>query len=336
MASVHQVDDIRKTRQRTAVVYVTDAGYLFPSLVSAEQVQRQVADIADVFVALVGFPDAELPRVEEVITSLRLKAMRMNEFHLPENITWLPTYLPPATLGRLQLPSYLPQTYRNVVYIDGDTQVIGDICPLLELDVPLGLVAAAPDRGWLSEFRGVFSPWYLALLGVPDASRYLNSGVLAMSRETLDKVMPASLDFFISNSDVCRFADQSAINAVMRGNFFQLSPRYNFAPEYYRLGIDRVFDPVIVHFSGSLKPWKLSGWPLGERFADSYTSMLARHPHLERYADPVTAYVPPAPKREATLLRRAYHAPLLRPLRAFRDGQRAASDIRRLPEFALN
>jgi lipopolysaccharide biosynthesis glycosyltransferase len=318
-----------------AVVYITDAGFLIPSLVSAEQVLRQVAGTADVLIALAGMSDAEMDRIEPVIADLHLRAIRMDDIALPKDVSWLLPHVTATSLGRFYLPRYLPSRYRSIVYIDGDTQVVGDIVPLVELDVPSGLVAAAPDCAWVTAARWRFEGSYLERLGVSDPAQYVNTGVLAFARDTLDRVMPEALGYFLANSEACRFVDQSALNAVMRGKLFPLSPRYNFLTDYHEWAVQRLFDPVILHFAGHLKPWKVAGWPLGDRYFGTYADMLRRYPVLAPYASEVKPYVAPPPKG-GSVLKRASYSPLLHPLRLAWERHRIGNDRRRLPgEFAL-
>jgi hypothetical protein len=310
-----------------AVVYVADSGFLLPTLVSAEQMQRQVADIADVVVALTGLPADAYGSVAAILADLNLKALRMDDVELPAGTGWAAGHVPASSLGRLHLPGYLPRSYRNIVYIDGDTQIVGDVRPLVLLDVPAGHVAAAPDCGWMKRFRTRFPEGYLSGLGIPDPAGYFNAGVLAFGRETFDSAMEEALDFFLTRSELCRYHDQSALNAVMRHRRLPLSPRYNFLSDYRETGLEKKFDPVIRHFAGVYKPWRVTGSPIGDGFLGTYADMLRRYPELAVYAAPVAAFPGRAEQRSG---------PARRLARAARRRLRLWADLRVLgTDFVL-
>jgi hypothetical protein len=253
-------------RHARVVTYVADRDFLLPTLVSAEQVQRQVAGFADVVVALLGLSDAEVDAIGPVMADLKLVSIRMERFDPPGGRTWVADHVPTSTLGRFLLPQHLPRHYRHIVYIDGDTQIVGDVRPLVLLDVPEGHVAAAPDCAWMQRLAWRLPESYLAALGIGKAADYFNAGVLAFTRDTFDAAMPEALDFLLGNPDRCRYGDQSALNAVMRGRRLRLSPRYNFLADYRDTGLESLFDPVIRHFAGIYKPWKVVGSPIGDAF----------------------------------------------------------------------
>jgi hypothetical protein len=316
----------RPSRSR-AVVYVADRDFLLPTLVSAEQMQRQVSDIADVVVALLGLPGEVYDRVAAVLADLSLRSVRMNQVDLPDGTSWSGGHVPASSLGRLLLPACLPRDYRNVVYVDGDTQIVGDVRPLVRLDVPEGHVAAAPDCGWMKRFRNRFPDGYLPGLGIADPADYFNAGVLAFGRATFDSAMEEALGFFLAHSDLCRYHDQSALNAVMRHRRLSLSPRYNFLSDYRDTGLEKVFDPVIRHFAGVYKPWRVTGSPIGDAFLGPYADMLRRYPVLALDAAPVEPFAATGERRRG---------PVRALFRAARRRLRLRSDLRSLAgDFVL-
>jgi lipopolysaccharide biosynthesis glycosyltransferase len=310
-----------------AVVYVADRGFLIPTLVSAEQMHRQVSDIADVVVAVLGLPADEYRVASEIMTDLKLQPIRMESVDLPAGTRWSDGHVPASSLGRLLLPRYLPRDYRHIIYIDGDTQIVGDVRPLIKLTVPEDYVAAAPDCGWMKRFAGRFPEGYLPGLGIDDPADYFNAGVLAFGRETFDTAMEEALGYFLAHSERCRYHDQSALNAVMRHRRLALSPRYNFLSDYRDTGLEMVFDPVIRHFAGVLKPWRVTGSPIGDAFLGTYVDMVRRFPVLATYAAPVERFAAPDERRRG---------PVRMLLRAARRRLVLWSDLRSLGnEFVL-
>ena len=76
----------------------------------------------------------------------------------------------------------------------------------------------------------------------------------------------------------CRFSFNPNLNCnrgawLFMGDWLELSPGFNMMPPTWRSDIRRVFDPVIVHFAGALKPWH------GPRFIIDHPARAA----MERY-----------------------------------------------------
>ena len=206
-------------------LFMSRPGVSHLTLVSAQQIRDQVADVADVIIYAVGLSDMEIKALEVVTQQLGVGLRLMEEISLPEGTFWSGS-LSKTALGRLLLPQYLDLKYRSVLYIDGDTQIVGDVRPLVLLDVPHGKIAAAPDVAWDPRKGNIFPEGYFEGLGIDKPENYFSSGVLALERATLDDVMPEVHDFFLRNSlKLCRFHDQSALNAVMNKSVFSLSPR---------------------------------------------------------------------------------------------------------------
>lgn len=267
-----------------AVVYVTDQGFLVPTVVSALQVKAQVGDVADVVVALTEISADKLEPLFRLGKRLGLIFCTVPQAEI-EGATFRKAHVPVASLARLLLPEVLDPRYRQVVYLDGDTQIQGDIRPLVMFDTPPGKVAAAPDALWLGfATRKRFPATYLQGLGVTSPQDYFNAGVMALERGTLDTMFPKALQFFRENSIACLYHDQSALNAVFAGNRVRLSPRYNFISDYSFLGLIEEAKPVLVHFTGPTKPWLHAGFPWGGRFLSSYMEVVEANPELRPFA----------------------------------------------------
>lgn len=234
-------------------------------------------------------------------------------------------------MARLELPKYLPSVYQDILYMDGDTQIVGDIGALLELTVPKGQVAAAPDSLWLGyATKARYPKDYLPGLGHVRESSYFNSGILALSRETMDSVFPEALEFFLKNSEKCLYHDQSALNAVMADRIVQLSPRYNFITDYIYLGVLNDADPAIIHFTGRPKPWINAGWPWFNRFIKQYSALVDEFPELRPFAKVVAPEYSSRIERGIEKTRRRYRMAF--PITAYRRW-RFISTLRRRGYF---
>ena len=83
---------------------------------------------------------------------------------------------------------------------------------------------------------------------------------------------------------MCLFHDQSALNAVCRGRRKVMSPRYNYTTPFALAAGVQVYDPVVMHFTGSDKPWLFEQRPPWRGYGQPYRNMLRDHPALMPYA----------------------------------------------------
>ncbi|WP_295772782.1 glycosyltransferase family 8 protein [uncultured Mucilaginibacter sp.] len=159
-----------------------------------------------------------------------------------------------AAFFRIWLPYLLPEE-KQVLFLDTDLVINGDISPLLQLDISACALAAIPDS--MSEEKK-------ATLGIPPTSYYFNSGVMLMNLVYFRQhKLTQKLSEFIANfPQLCEFWDQDAFNGVIKGDFYVLEPKYNAQSWHFEQNCNAGFTEVatnqtIVHFTGAgpNKPW---------------------------------------------------------------------------------
>ena len=211
------------------------------------------------------------------------------EFHPVDDaaVSMLPTKGPElggrVSWVRLLLPDALPEVER-VIYLDADTLVVGSIAPLWELalgDAPLAAVANVTHR----DMRP-----HLASLGVDDAARYFNAGVLVVNLDQWRREQATdNLVRFVTSREGLSWFDQDGLNAVFAGRWKPLHPRWNAmnslwtwpdlaADIFGKVALhEATSDPGILHFEGpSLsKPWH---YLCPHPWRSEYRSTLARTP----------------------------------------------------------
>jgi lipopolysaccharide biosynthesis glycosyltransferase len=248
----------------TAVCYVTDEGFLLPTLISALAVSSQLCGrSADVFIVLAGVRvDAKLHALAERV-GISFIPLDPSRAATAASAYWSKTHVPPTALGRFYLGELIPQRYARILYLDGDTLPCADIGALVSYSPPAGCVAAAEDISYFrSTDEDAFAQGlreYFRSNGI-DVTRdgYFNSGVLAAERHTWSTLSEESLRYFVDHPRRCRFHDQSAMNAIVAGRRIRLSPRWNYLTYYRLVGLHREISPCLFHFAGGEKPWR--GW----------------------------------------------------------------------------
>jgi len=163
-----------------------------------------------------------------------------------------------AAYYRLLIPDLVAE--RKVLYLDVDIVVNGKIDKLYNKNIDNYYVAAVEEPGaeWRSELK------------MDETSRYFNSGMMLINLEKWEKdcLVEKVILFIEKNPRAIRFVDQCGLNAVINGNWKLLPLIYNqqavifeenykcdcFSPEEIRRAKKH---PVIVHYTGSSKPWHL-------------------------------------------------------------------------------
>jgi len=281
---------------RTLVALVTDRGFLAPSINACLQlVDQRIPELADIVVYLVDVDPETLQRLRDHFSprGIQFESLESRSFIPPSRRRFESRHYPVSALARLALTEIFPPRYDNVVYLDGDIQIVGDVRPLITYKAPEGMIAAARDTFWLQIVLdpGHWSPNYIKELGIlasreVSADGYFNSGVLAFRRETWREIAPQALDFYFDHPPACRFCDQSALNAVCAGRVVHLSPAYNFQNTYHDIRAHESYAPRIIHFTGPRKPWKDYGPPWNGRFIPQYARLLEAHPFLRDGLEP--------------------------------------------------
>lgn len=267
----------------TCAIFTTDMGYLVPTLVAAEQVHQQVQPegLADIIIFTVDFAAEMTSKLEADFPDFRFLPVSLD---IDKEAFFNASHVPRSTLARLSIGPSIPDHYENIVYLDGDIQIVGDIRPLFRHRVPAGMIAAGNESAeffWTEninaarEFRE-----HAATIGLTDARDYFNAGILAARRDSWIEIGEEALRFFNENSKLCLYHDQTALNAVCLGRRQILHPRYNFVSWFRYMRADRLIEPSLIHFTGAQKPWSRHRPAMKGRFIAVYEDFLARHPFL--------------------------------------------------------
>lgn len=257
------------------IVYVTDTGLFRPSLLSLWSLGQHLQDPAELHLwghELSASDWQAAARVAEDCPKLTLRPRPLQ----PEEMAGAKTVsdrISAAAMGRLLIPQVLEG---RALYIDGDTQIRGDVTPLFELEMTAPIAAvrdfviakscakgldSAPD-GHLASLQGLMDP-------APPGS-YVNTGVLLLDCDAI-RAEPALLSA-LSNLDAAgsygnQLDDQDHVNHVFRGRVQLLNPAWNsswgreerqrdFARQLGGQGAEITpMEARILHFHGPNKPW---------------------------------------------------------------------------------
>ena len=108
-------------------------------------------------------------------------------------------------------------------------------------------------------------------LGMKDSATYFNSGVMLINLDLWKEldITNKAFEFIHNHPDKIRFVDQCALNAVIDGDYLELTPRFNQQAILYREGFyfgettwtgeqikEAVDSPILIHYTGPSKPWE--------------------------------------------------------------------------------
>jgi lipopolysaccharide biosynthesis glycosyltransferase len=245
-----------------AVCYVSDLNFLLPTLVSAIGLRRYVAAAeAGVFIYAADLETARIMELQHFLMPYSINVIPMDgtTYKMYDPDKFNQTHVSPAALGRFFMEDALPARYKRIVYIDGDTWIRRDPSALINASVPEGRLAAAEDMVFFRNNNftkhGKSVRDYFAGLGLDEKNGYFNSGVLAASRNTWRQISGEAFKFFLANTTLCKYHDQSALNAIIGDRRLRLSQKWNFQTPFRYLGIENKVDAAIYHFTMFPKPW---------------------------------------------------------------------------------
>jgi len=116
---------------------------------------------------------------------------------------------------------------------------------------------------------------------------YFNNGLTVIDRKAWTKAElgDRTLRFIEANRSRCLRFEQSALNALLKGNVARLSPRFNFMGDFMLLDLESEIRPNVYHFVNRPKPWQ-KGWVGDPRFAQAFKHWFAQSPWPDFPDDP--------------------------------------------------
>lgn len=270
------------------ILMIADEQYILPTLVVAQQIKRTLAspEAADLLMYVTVERSDAMDRMVDYARSQGITVRYWSPMENHETKLEFSSYVSPTTLGRLLIAEDISDHYSRMLYIDGDVQLLGDIGRMIDFVPPEGRLVAAVDSvaaciNPQSEHGQEFTA-YARALGIDDITTYFNAGILSCRVETWKAIAQEALRYIATHPERCRFHDQSALNAVMRGKWDPMHPRYNYGPIYQEIGVR--FAPRLFHFHGPDKPWTGTR-PFGDALAAPYDTIGAALPFVRPPAD---------------------------------------------------
>ncbi|NBB79001.1 MAG: hypothetical protein GVY36_06075 [Verrucomicrobia bacterium] len=159
------------------------------------------------------------------------------------------------TYARLFLPKLLPDTCR-ILYIDSDLLIRESLEKIWGMhlgETPLAAAVCAHVK----QIGNEELPFQE--LGLRPEAPYLQAGFLLIDLDVWRRMdlSERCLDYLRSHPDRAPHWDQSALNAVIHGNWTVFPDKWNVPAAHLRLESEKwhPISPAVLHYSGPDKPW---------------------------------------------------------------------------------
>jgi lipopolysaccharide biosynthesis glycosyltransferase len=270
---------------RTATCFTPDRAFFAPavraiaSMVEAEpDVEREIFLICE--------PDDVAPGFDRLPSLLRerIQLMTLDFSRFDAKLSGKGRFSR-AVFRRLFLDEILPSHFERIVTIDSDMLIVRPGLKRLEsFDLGGRPLAAAYDMIFLMDLKGDALARQFQRsrrsLGLALDTPYFNAGLMAIDRAAwrAEKLTERVTKALRDEPGRYPFMEQDALNAMLKGNFAPLSPRFNFMGDFFLLDLEGTLEPIVLHFVNAPKPWELDSWRGEARFAENYRAWFAASP----------------------------------------------------------
>ena len=260
--------------------YVINPSYILPALVSARQIRSFMKEEeTDINISCLN-GDWGISSIMKGVCSDAGIQYRDFDAKTIDN--------QPIMFGRFFLDRLLNHDDGAALYLDGDTQIVASLAPLLDIAIEQGKFIAARDPMsiLLSSRNGVADRQYFASIGILAGamSRYLNSGVLRLNLNDVREIGKNVLGVAAGSDRPFRFPDQDPLNLAYGNDYLTMSYRWNFPAFFFGAKLQEVVAPRICHFMSDPRPWDGPMLPWGPGWSQPYSEILRSYPALKPFA----------------------------------------------------
>lgn len=179
-------------------------------------------------------------------------------FHLldEDSVSGLPLlqHFKISTYFRIIAPTVLKHIDK-LLYLDADIIIDGDITPLWNIDITEYVLAAVREESIIALDKR---------LKMPDDYKYFNAGVILLNSKKVrdENKFESVIKYLKDNSEEILYLDQDALNAILYDEWLELDEKWNYHNTFIlkrnNVKENIVMDnPIIIHYTGPLKPWHM-------------------------------------------------------------------------------
>lgn len=273
-----------KIKNEISVVCAGDCNFIKPIQVMIKSIEVNTSAPVNVYILQKGWSMEEKKETIRKFSEEKIKIhfIQMDQ-EIPAEQLKISATIPIEAYYRLFLDKLLPEAMEQVIYLDGDILVEGDIKELWEISMDGKALMAATEM--FHEAYYVSSPLALRTwkkMRIPEKQKYFNSGVLKVNLKKWrqEKSGEKIIQYLTENKEDVLWHDQDGLNAVLWNDRKELPAEWNvmtalfYETDYSRIDITEkeakmwMEHPKILHYTNSKeKPWKET----------------CRHPRKDRY-----------------------------------------------------
>ena len=268
-SNLFEFRDYNKTSKiKIAITYSTDINYIYPTLVSMTSLIINGGNNTIYYIFILHTPTFS-EKNKHIFNTLenkykdRCRIIYINMGKMYKNLKFKKT-LSLSAYYRLSLQDILPNI-NKIIYLDGDTLVLGDLKELIDLDMKGNVV-----MGFIDD-----EPSSIESFGLIN-STVICSGVLLLDLRGLreNNYSKKIEDFISKNRNRLIQEDQTIVNVVMQDRLGPIPPKYGIWPLTNKEKLERYLNikrsgkkyskksllnaikhPVIIHFVGRKPFW---------------------------------------------------------------------------------
>jgi lipopolysaccharide biosynthesis glycosyltransferase len=265
--------ELRLSEHPLAVVCSADNAFAMPLAVTLYSAFANYRGSLPVKLYIVngGMRLSNRRRIDRILRDLAVTADWIEPDLRPVQHLALSERYPASTYLKVLIPHFLPDWVTKAIYLDCDVIVHANLADLW--NVPLGRKAllAVPDDGapTIGSPRGLEN---YRELGLEPSLMYFNSGVLVFDLQAWRErgLAERVIDYVAAHPDQVRFGEQHALNAVLARDWGALQTRWNQQVWVWDKEAREQYQPGILHFVFTSKPWKPAGAHWTNRLFDRY------------------------------------------------------------------
>ncbi|MBP3604444.1 MAG: hypothetical protein J6J79_09900 [Lachnospiraceae bacterium] len=262
---------------KVPIAMICDRNFIMQTKVAIASLKKNknIDTVYDVFVILVD-GNEEDARNFKVISSedcyITARYISVEKYSHIKQIA----HVPLASLVKFDLCELIPE-YDKILYLDGDIIVREDLCELYDFDLNDAYVAGVPHS-----------------IGIITGEKKINGGILLFNAkkirdEHLQKVFIKTRESLGERKSM----DQETFHMVFGDKKIFLPPKYNvmidkvdYEKKYYSVKSYNEFygteyktrkeivkTAAIIHFTGSIKPWKYDFAKCGKEWVSNYKNI---------------------------------------------------------------
>lgn len=175
-----------------------------------------------------------------------MKFQLSEAIHIPKILDGI--YVGIETYYRLFAPFILPKELDKILYLDVDLICSGSLSELYNEEIGDSYFIGCEDKCISSED--------LKRLDLPDDYKYINAGVVLINMKKIRENYTAQklVDMIMNQSKDLKYLDQDFINKNFCNNIKVVTNKFNWLVKTCKYK-DMPYNPVIIHYAGSNKPW---------------------------------------------------------------------------------